>query len=89
MPKTRRLLNATQSVASNIYYAGWVTHFSHHFKVMRGEDFFNDFYKGSAMGNNTSPLESLAAFAITFVAGIVTTVALNGYVSWVKKSQSK
>lgn len=41
------------------------------------------------MGNNTSPLESLAAFTIAFVAGIVTTVALNGYVSWIKKSKTE
>lgn len=39
------------------------------------------------MGNNTSPLESLAAFTIAFVAGIVTTVTLNVYVSWIKKSK--
>ncbi|WP_281387902.1 hypothetical protein [Undibacterium seohonense] len=39
------------------------------------------------MGNNTSPLESLAAFAITFVAGIVTTAALGSYIRWIKEAQ--
>jgi hypothetical protein len=39
------------------------------------------------MGNNTSPLESLAAFTIAFVAGIITTAALSGYISWIKRSK--
>ena len=38
------------------------------------------------MVNNTSPLESIAAFAIVFVAGIVTTAALSGYIRWIKNS---
>lgn len=38
------------------------------------------------MVNNTSPLESLAAFAIVFVVGIVTTAALSSYISWIKNS---
>ena len=37
------------------------------------------------MINNNSPLESLAAFAIVFVAGIISTAALSGYSSWIKK----
>ena len=38
------------------------------------------------MGNNTSPLESLAAFTIAFIAGIVTTAALSEYINWIKKN---
>ena len=34
------------------------------------------------MINQPSPLESLAAFAIAFTAGIVATVALKTYHSW-------
>ncbi|MFM2084335.1 MAG: hypothetical protein RLY95_1153 [Pseudomonadota bacterium] len=34
------------------------------------------------MGNNTSPLESLAAFAIAFAAGVVSTLALKTYTAW-------
>lgn len=41
------------------------------------------------MGNNTSPLESLAAFTIVFVAGIVATAAFSGYISWIKKTKSE
>jgi hypothetical protein len=41
------------------------------------------------MGNNTSPLESLAAFAIAFAAGIVTTVALKTYHSWTTERANK
>ncbi len=37
------------------------------------------------MFNNNSPLESLAAFAIVFVAGVVSTAALSTYVDWVKR----
>mgnify|MGYP003483093629 CR=1 FL=1 len=33
-----------------------------------------------------SPLEALAAFAITFVAGIVTTAALGGYIGRLRKA---
>lgn len=36
------------------------------------------------MNTNTSPLESLAAFAIAFVAGVVSTVALSTYMDWVQ-----
>jgi hypothetical protein len=36
------------------------------------------------MVNNTSPLESLAAFAIAFAAGAISTIALNVYTSWVR-----
>jgi hypothetical protein len=38
------------------------------------------------MGNNTSPLESLAAFAIAFAAGVVATAALTSYVNWIKNN---
>ena len=37
------------------------------------------------MINQPSPLESLAAFAIAFAAGIVSAVALSAYTGWVKK----
>ena len=40
------------------------------------------------MGNNSSSLETLAAFAICFVAGVVSTVGMGAYAKWVKKSQS-
>jgi len=36
---------------------------------------------------NNSPLESLAAFAITFVAGALSAVALSNYVDWVKSKE--
>lgn len=36
------------------------------------------------MGNNTSPLESLAAFAIAFAAGAFSVAALGIYNNWVK-----
>ncbi len=35
------------------------------------------------MGNNNSPLETLAAFAICFVAGVVSTVGMGVYAKWV------
>ena len=38
------------------------------------------------MINAQSPLEALAAFAITFVAGVVTTAALGGYISRLRKA---
>jgi hypothetical protein len=41
--------------------------------------------KGTAMVNNTSPLESLAAFAIVFAVGIVSTVALGKYIDKVRR----
>lgn len=34
---------------------------------------------------NNNPLESLAAFAITFAAGVITTVSFSAYVDWVKR----
>jgi hypothetical protein len=37
------------------------------------------------MMNNNSPLESLAAFAITFAVGILSTVALGKYVEKVRR----
>lgn len=37
------------------------------------------------MGNNTSALETLAAFAIAFVAGAVSTAALGTYISRLRK----
>lgn len=41
------------------------------------------------MGNNNSPLETLAAFAICFVAGVVSTVGMGVYSKWVKKINIK
>ncbi len=37
------------------------------------------------MNNNPSPLEYLAAFAITFAAGIVTSTALITYTKWLQR----
>ncbi len=37
------------------------------------------------MGNNSSPMETLAAFAICFVAGVVSTVGMGVYSKWLKK----
>jgi hypothetical protein len=37
------------------------------------------------MLNNNSPLESLAAFAITFAAGILSTLALGKYIEKVRR----
>lgn len=37
------------------------------------------------MVNNTSPLESLAAFAIVFVAGVISTLGFGAYVVKVKR----
>lgn len=36
------------------------------------------------MGNNTSPFESLAAFAIVFVAGVASAAGLSNYSRWVR-----
>lgn len=41
------------------------------------------------MGNNNSPLESLAAFAIVFVVGIFTTVGFVKYIEKVKKEAAR
>ena len=41
------------------------------------------------MGNNTSPLESLAAFSIAFVAGAFSVVALSAYHNWSKDKAVK
>ena len=38
------------------------------------------------MNNATSPLESLAAFAISFAAGVVAAAALSIYTSYVRKA---
>lgn len=38
------------------------------------------------MGNNNSPLESLAAFAICFVAGVVTASSLGAYIKRLKRN---
>jgi hypothetical protein len=35
--------------------------------------------------NNNSPLESLAAFAITFAVGILSTIALGKYIEKVRR----
>lgn len=37
------------------------------------------------MGNNTSPLETLAAFAIVFVAGVVSTAGIGAYIGRLRK----
>ena len=37
------------------------------------------------MMNNNSPLESLAAFAITFAAGIISTFTLGKYIEKVRR----
>jgi hypothetical protein len=37
------------------------------------------------MGNNSSPLEYLAAFTIVFVAGILSTVGFGKYIEKVKR----
>lgn len=36
------------------------------------------------MGSNNSSLETLAAFAICFVAGVASTVAMGLYTKWLK-----
>lgn len=38
-----------------------------------------------AMINNNSPLETLAAFAIVFVAGVVSTASLGAYISGLRR----
>lgn len=38
---------------------------------------------------NTNPLESLAAFAICFVAGVVTTCSLGAYIGRLKRATGK
>lgn len=38
------------------------------------------------MNNATSPLESLAAFAISFAAGVLATAALSIYTSYMRKA---
>ena len=37
------------------------------------------------MNNTPSPLEYLASFAITFAAGMVTTVALSAGFQWIRR----
>lgn len=41
------------------------------------------------MGNNTSPLESLAAFAIVFAVGVLSTIGLGTYIGKLKKGAAK
>lgn len=41
------------------------------------------------MGNNTSPLESLAAFAIVFAVGVIGTFALGKYIDKVKRDAAQ
>jgi hypothetical protein len=48
--------------------------------------FFNN-PKEKEMGNNNSPLETLAAFAICFVAGVVSTVGMGVYTKWISRSR--
>ena len=38
------------------------------------------------MNNATSPLESLAAFAIAFAAGVITTAAMSAYIRYLRHS---
>jgi hypothetical protein len=33
----------------------------------------------------TSPLESLAAFALAFAAGVVSTAAMGAYAAWLRR----
>lgn len=40
------------------------------------------------MNTNPSPIEYLAAFTITFLAGAVSAIALQSYVKWVKNSNN-
>lgn len=40
------------------------------------------------MINSTSPLDSLAAFAIVFVAGVLTTLSLGAYIGKLKRDVS-
>ena len=37
---------------------------------------------------NTNPLESLAAFAICFIAGVVTTCSLGAYIDRLKRQSA-
>lgn len=41
------------------------------------------------MQSNNSPLETLAAFAIVFAAGILSTAAIQTYGYWVKRQAGK
>lgn len=41
------------------------------------------------MGNNTSPLESLAAFAIVFAVGVISTFGLGKYIEMVKRDAAQ
>lgn len=41
------------------------------------------------MGNNTAPLESLAAFAICFAVGVLSTIGLGSYIGKLKKDSQK
>lgn len=41
------------------------------------------------MINNTSPLETLAAFAIVFVAGVLSTAGFGAYISKLKRDAVK
>lgn len=47
--------------------------------------FFNNL-KEKDMCNNNSPLETLAAFAICFAAGVASAVGMGAYAKWIKKS---
>lgn len=37
------------------------------------------------MNNNNSPMETLAAFAIVFVAGVVSTASLSAYIGALRR----
>ena len=43
----------------------------------------------NTMGNNTSPLESLAAFAIVFAVGVISTFGLGKYIEKVKRDAAQ
>lgn len=41
------------------------------------------------MGNGTSPLESLTAFAIVFVAGVLSTISFGKYIEKIKRDAGR
>ena len=41
------------------------------------------------MGNGTSPLESLTAFAIVFVVGVLSTISLGKYIEKIKRDAGR
>jgi hypothetical protein len=51
--------------------------------------FLNQPSEENTMGNNTSPLESLAAFAIAFTLGALATGGLGAYIAKLKRDAKK